>query len=186
MWGLEHASISITTPKGTYLTIEKWPRARFNKKWDKENIEELKIGMGLNTGEVIDPFITNLTGIKQEDVDNGISLFTAYEQLKELHIKHERRNRGCVLTWGIGDMRCLREALHLDEESFYFGRRFIDVKTVFISYQWANDLKHQAGLAKALTKLGLCFDGKKHDGMADAKNTFIIFRKLLEYFKKEQ
>jgi len=139
----------------------------------------------INTGEVIDPFITNLTGIKQADVDNGISLFTAYEQLKELHIKHDCRNRGCVLTWGIGDMRCLREALHLDEEAFYFGRRFIDVKTVFISYQWANDLKHQAGLAKALTKVGLCFDGKKHDGKADAKNTFIIFRELLRRFKSE-
>lgn len=139
----------------------------------------------INIGEAIDPFITNLTGIKQEDVDNGISLFTAYEKLKELHIKHGCRNRGCVLTWGIGDMRCLRESLHLDEEAFYFGRRFIDVKTVFISYQWANDLKHQAGLAKALTKVGLCFDGKKHDGKADAKNTFIIFRELLRRIKNE-
>jgi inhibitor of KinA sporulation pathway (predicted exonuclease) len=139
----------------------------------------------INTGEVIDPFITNLTGIKQEDVDNGISLFTAYEQLKQLHIKHECRNRGCVLTWGIGDMRCLREALHLDEEAFYFGRRFIDVKTVFISYQWANNLTHQAGLAKALTKVGLCFDGKKHSAKDDAKNTWHLFNELLKRFNYE-
>jgi inhibitor of KinA sporulation pathway (predicted exonuclease) len=137
----------------------------------------------INCGEVLDPFIINLTGIKQENVDNGISLFTAYDQLKELHIKHDCRNRGCVLTWGIGDMACLRNALHLDEESFYFGRRFIDVKTVFISYQWANDLKHQAGLAKALTKLNMQFDGRKHDGQADAKNTFLIYAELLRRFK---
>lgn len=137
----------------------------------------------INCGETLDPFIINLTGIKQENVDNGISLFTAYDQLKELHTRHNCRNRGCVLTWGIGDMACLRNALHLDEESFYFGRRFIDVKTVFISYQWANDLKHQAGLAKALTKLNLQFSGSKHSANDDAKNTFIIYHKLLELFK---
>jgi inhibitor of KinA sporulation pathway (predicted exonuclease) len=137
----------------------------------------------INCGEILDPFIINLTGIKQENVDNGISLFTAYDQLKELHIKHDCRNRGCVLTWGIGDMTCLRNALHLDEEAFYFGRRFIDVKTVFISYQWANDLKHQAGLAKALTKLDLTFQGRKHSASDDAKNTLLIFIELLKRFK---
>jgi inhibitor of KinA sporulation pathway (predicted exonuclease) len=137
----------------------------------------------INVGEAIDPFITNLTGIKQAEVDNGISLYTAYEQLKQLHIKHECKNRGCTLTWGIGDMACLRNALYLDEETFYFGRRFIDVKTVFISYQWANNFKHQAGLANALTKLSLNFQGKKHNAKDDAKNTFLIFHELLRRFK---
>jgi inhibitor of KinA sporulation pathway (predicted exonuclease) len=80
-------------------------------------------------------------------------------------------------------MACLRNALYLDEETFYFGRRFIDVKTVFISYQWANNFKHQAGLANALTKLSLNFQGKKHNAKDDAKNTFLIFHELLRRFK---
>lgn len=136
----------------------------------------------INCEEILDPFIINLTGIKQENVDNGINLFTAYEQLKELHKKHECfRN---PLVWGSGDTLCLKKQLHItDEELFLFGRRWIDVKTVFISYRWANNLSHQAGLAKALTKLGMQFDGKKHDGRADAKNTFLIYAELLSRFK---
>jgi len=139
----------------------------------------------INCGEILDPFIINLTGIKQEQVDNGISLYTAYEQLKELHKKYECfRNNLC---WGGGDSLELKKQLHItDDELFLFGRRWIDVKTIFISYRWANNLSHQAGLAKALTKLGLCFDGKKHSAKDDAKNTLLIFIELLRRFKNAQ
>ena len=138
----------------------------------------------INTGEVIDPFITNLTGIKQEDVDNGISLFTAYEQLKELHTKYESfRNAIC---WGGGDSIELKKQLHItDDEIFLFGRRWIDVKTLFISYRWANGESHQAGLAKAMTKLGLQFQGAKHSAKDDARNTWYIFCELLRRIKNE-
>jgi len=138
----------------------------------------------INCGEILDPFIINLTGIKQENVDNGISLFTAYEQLKELHKKYECfRNPTC---WGSGDTTCLKKQLHItDDELFLFGRRWIDVKTVFISYRWANNLSHQAGLAKALTRLSMQFDGRKHDAKADSKNTFRIFCELLRRFNNE-
>lgn len=137
----------------------------------------------INTGEVIDPFITNLTGISQENVDNGISLYTAYDQLKELHKKYECfRNAIC---WGGGDSLELKKQLHItDDEVFLFGRRWIDAKTLFISYRWANEESHQAGLAKALLKLDLQFQGKKHNACDDARNTFIIYRKLLEYFER--
>jgi inhibitor of KinA sporulation pathway (predicted exonuclease) len=139
----------------------------------------------INTGEVIDSYITNLTGIRQEDVDNGVSLFTAYEKLCDLHKKHTCfRNAIC---WGGGDSLELKKQLHItDDEIFLFGRRWIDVKTLFISYRWANEKGHQAGLAKAMTKLDLQFYGKKHSAVSDSLNTFIIYRKLLEYFKKEQ
>ena len=136
----------------------------------------------INCGEILDPFIINLTGIKQENVDNGISLFTAYDQLKELHKKYECfRN---PLAWGSGDTLCLKKQLHItDDELFLFGRRWIDVKTVFISYRWANNLSHQAGLSKALSKLDMQFQGRKHSAVSDSLNTFIIYRRLLELFK---
>lgn len=125
----------------------------------------------------INPFITQLTGIKDEDVLHGYSLETIYQQLKELKEKHDCfRN---PIVWGGGDSEELKRQLKLDDELFLFGRRWIDVKTVYISYRWSQGLNTQAGLAKAMTKLGLQFNGTKHTAKDDAKNTFIVYRKLL-------
>jgi inhibitor of KinA sporulation pathway (predicted exonuclease) len=138
----------------------------------------------INCGEILDPFIINLTGIKQENVDNGIGLYTAYGQLKDLHKKYECfRNCAC---WGGGDTLELKKQLHItDDELFLFGRRWIDVKTIFIAYRWANGEGHQAGLAKALLKLGMQFEGTKHSAKDDARNTWYIFCELLRRFKNE-
>ncbi len=128
--------------------------------------------------EIINDRIIKLTGIKQNDVDNGIKLYEAYIDLKNLHNKYECfRN---AITWGGGDCRALRNALNLDDEMFLFGRREIDAKTLYVSYRFANNLKHQGGLARAMGQLGLQFKGKKHCAVDDARNTFIVCRKLLE------
>lgn len=131
----------------------------------------------------IDPFITKLTGIKQEDVNNGIYLEECYEDLIELHkIFDCFRN---PLVWGGGDTLELKKQLNIyNDEIFLFGRRWIDVKTLFISYQWSKDLHAQAGLSKAMNKLGLQFNGKKHNACSDALNTFLIYRELLNKFER--
>ena len=133
--------------------------------------------------EEINPFITNLTGITQKDVDNGIDIRESYANMCDFHKEYNcfRNN----LQWGQGDSECLERLVRkeiTEVEWFLFGRRSIDVKTVFISYRWANGLNAQAGLAKALNKLGFNFEGKKHNSLCDAKNTFIIYRELLKKF----
>lgn len=135
----------------------------------------------INPNEQLSPYIINLTGIKQSDIDNGINIFDAYNDLINIH-----QNYNCfrnAIVWGGGDSEFLRQQLNKDEETFLFGRRWIDVKTVFISYMWSMGIKGQAGLARALTKLGLQFKGRKHSAIDDAKNTFIIYRELLMRFK---
>ena len=87
------------------------------------------------------------------------------------------------LTWGGGDSLSLRTALGLDDEKFLFGRRWIDAKTLFVSYCFANNLTHASGLAKSLRRMGLNFQGRKHNALDDACNTFIIYKKLLEKMK---
>ena len=47
----------------------------------------------------------------------------------------------------------------------------------------AMDAKTQSGLAKSMVRLGLKFEGTKHNAMDDATNTFYIYRKLLEELK---
>lgn len=134
------------------------------------------------TEEKIDPFITDLTGIRNDDVIVGCSLYQAYNNLKDLHARYDCfRN---PLTWGGGDSQELKTQLHVpDNEMFLFGRRWIDVKTVFITYQIANGLPRQAGLGKAMNKLGMEFKGTKHNAVDDAINTFRIYLKLLELIK---
>jgi inhibitor of KinA sporulation pathway (predicted exonuclease) len=73
--------------------------------------------------------------------------------------------------------------LLLDDDRFLFGRRWIDCKTLYVSRCFARGEKHQAGLAKAMTKVGLRFDGRKHNAMDDAINTFFLYCKLIGELK---
>jgi len=127
---------------------------------------------------LLSEYIKKLTGIKQRDIDHGISFPEIYEDLKALHAHYKCfRN---PLTWGGGDSQDLRKALDLDDEIFLFGRRWIDVKTLFISYMFSKGESHRSGLAKSLIRLGMRFDGKKHNAKDDAKNTFLIYHELLK------
>jgi inhibitor of KinA sporulation pathway (predicted exonuclease) len=146
----------------------------------------------IHTDEILSDFIIKLTSIKQKDVNNGISLVKAYECLISMFEKWNCQNRGCVLTWGGSDTQDLKNQLGLKDynkkpepNTWYFGRRWIDVKTIFVAYQCANDKKHQAGLSKALTKVGLQFKGRKHNAKFDAINTFRIFRELMKRMNNE-
>ncbi|HUS50998.1 MAG TPA: 3'-5' exonuclease [Candidatus Paceibacterota bacterium] len=140
-------------------------------------LEELSVF--IHTNETLEPFIIKLTGIKQNDVDNGYHLFNAYEKLCDLHKKYNCF-RNC-LTWGGDDTNYLKKQLFIkDDELFLFGRRWIDVKTIYVSSRFAQDLTTQGGLARSLGKMGLQFKGKKHNAKDDAKNTFIIYRELLK------
>jgi len=141
------------------------------------------------TAEIINPTITQLTGIRQTDVLNGICLITAYRQLIQLH-----KDFNCfrnALVWGGGDSEYLKTQLEKSPSlpilhsaeglKFYlFGRRWIDAKTLYVSRCFKTDVPYQGGLSKAMTKLGLQFKGKKHQACDDARNTFYIYRKLLE------
>jgi inhibitor of KinA sporulation pathway (predicted exonuclease) len=153
----------------------------------------------INTGEILDrfhifvnpqeelaPFITKLTKIEQSDVDSGVTLIDAYTQLKAIHEKYGSFIN--PITWGGGDSQKIRK--QLEKESYNlsdwcFGRRWIDAKTLFISWRLANGSQVQGGLAKAMTKVGLQFQGQKHNAEDDAKNTFRIYVKMLEILKNK-
>lgn len=137
----------------------------------------------VSTSETLAPRIVQLTGITDEQLaTQGLCLSEIYKEMGELHAKY-----GCfrnAITWGGGDSAELRTALGLDDHSFLLGRRWIDAKTLYTSYCLANGLKMQSGLAKSLGKMGLQFQGRKHDALDDAFNTFRIYRLLLEKLKK--
>lgn len=133
----------------------------------------------VNPQEQLQEFIIQLTSITQAEVDAAGTLLQAYQGMVALGTRHE-----CLrmpLVWGIGDGHAIRKELPPGTE-WLFGRRELDVKAVFQAYQMAKEEKVQAGLAKALTRLGLQFKGKKHRAVDDAVNTFLIYVALLKRF----
>jgi inhibitor of KinA sporulation pathway (predicted exonuclease) len=136
--------------------------------------------------EPIDPFINTLTNISDHQIQTlGVSLLEAYGLLKNLYTKHSCHKS--PIQWGEGDSRKLKEDLikeGMNPSDWIFGWRVFDVKTVYQAYCMANQMKLQAGLAKAMTKIGLNFVGTKHDGMDDAVNTFRTFIELLKLIRK--
>src|ERR1035437_5490268 len=71
-----------------------------------------KLCVNVKIDEEISPFITELTGITQEDVNNGISLLEAYNLLAVLHLKYKSFCN--AITWGGGDTQELFKQLKLE------------------------------------------------------------------------
>lgn len=155
-----------------------------------------KLSIFVNPKEKLAKNIMELTHITQEQVDNGVTLEEAYYQLRAFHEKHSSFIN--PLTWGGGDSQEILNQLTKPlsykllvffklkdpiEFAWCFGRRWIDVKTLFISWRFGNRKPIQGGLAKSMLKVGLQFQGKKHNALDDAENTFRMYSRMLELKK---
>lgn len=120
--------------------------------------------------------ITELTGINQEMVDNGIELSEAYKIMCEDIKKHNPTST--PVQWGMGDSECIMEELNLNWDTFVFRKRTFDVKALYQVYRLFTNQGVAAGLETAMNSLGMNFLGRPHDALADAKNTFLIFLEL--------
>jgi inhibitor of KinA sporulation pathway (predicted exonuclease) len=143
-----------------------------------------KLSVFVNPQEKLTQFIMDLTKISQSDVDNGLTLEEAYGKLQRMH-----KNYGSFInavTWGGGDSHELLAQLKKENphfEGWCFGRRWIDTKTLFVSYRFANGQPIQGGLARSMTKVGLNFQGQKHNALDDSVNTFKMYCKMLELLR---
>lgn len=147
-----------------------------------------KINLIVNPYEKIHPEIVDLTKITDKIVSNGLSLEQAYHKMKSVHDRYSSFIN--CLTWGGDDTRELHDQLMKENPQFdklddwCFGRRCIDVKTLFVSWRIANGKQIQGGLARSMTKVGLKFNGQKHNSADDAENTFQMYRAMLRLLKE--
>ncbi len=153
----------------------------------------------IESGEVVDslsifvnpkqqliPFITQLTRITQEQVDNGVTITQAYRQLVKFHKQHDSFVN--PVTWGGGDVEAIKKEVNEEKDltevfGWPFGRRWIDAKTLYCAWRIANGQFPAGGLKKSLRNLGLNFKGAAHDAKDDAVNTFYIFKKLVDLYR---
>jgi inhibitor of KinA sporulation pathway (predicted exonuclease) len=140
----------------------------------------------MNPGEPFSLRIAELTGISPQEIESAPSLAEAGQALVAWIAPQDSVRLLNPLTWGGGDTETLRDQLGFATEQWIFGRRWIDVKTLYVAWRMAQGKDISGGLARAMTKLGLSFRGRKHDALDDSLNTFRRYRALLAQFMKSE
>ena len=133
----------------------------------------------VNPEEPIAPYITELCGISQDQIDKqGVLLKDAYAELKDFHRKYSTFIN--PVTWGGGDSQAIFDKLDEDTRADWcFGRRWIDAKTLHVSKMVSEGRVLSGGLSTSMKHYGLKFQGRKHDALDDAENTFRIYYEML-------
>jgi inhibitor of KinA sporulation pathway (predicted exonuclease) len=144
----------------------------------------IRKGWYVDPEEPIDEYITHLTGIDDKIIDlDATPLSTVAEEIGKLVM-----DNWCFtnpVQWGGGDVKVLLNEFRLKEINFpFFGRREIDVKTIFTYLSFAQDKKTTGGLASAMGRYGLKFEGTAHRADIDAENTLRFFFVLLNRQKQ--
>jgi inhibitor of KinA sporulation pathway (predicted exonuclease) len=138
----------------------------------------------LDPEEEITPFITKLTGI-----DNQL--------IKEKAVPHQivAEELGALIninkcfvnpvTWGQGDADELKVEFRERNIHFpFFGRRILDVKTLYVFNQMVQGKSPSGGLRKSMISYGIDFQGQSHRAEIDALNTLRFFFYFLEKQRK--
>ena len=128
----------------------------------------------INIGCKLSAFIKKLTGITQEQVDNGVSINAAYEELKELLKRHKVIKAPVV--WGSGDL----VALNKEAGDWSLGRGELNMKAYYQGLADCLGKKVRGGLGKSMGQLGLQFKGHAHDALVDAENTKVLYNYLMQ------
>lgn len=139
-------------------------------------IEENQFQIYIDPQEPIDPFITQLTGITQVDVDGESSLKDGL-----IKLNNWMTTLGCqkfVSAWG-SDWHTVFQAFKEQGVLFDYPKH-LDIKSMATILRCAYPSnKSKGGLLNTMELFGLKFDGEQHRALNDAFNT----AKLLNHFK---
>eukprot|EP01127_Copromyxa_protea_P019713 TRINITY_DN645_c0_g1_i1.p1 TRINITY_DN645_c0_g1~~TRINITY_DN645_c0_g1_i1.p1 ORF type:complete len:253 (+),score=40.22 TRINITY_DN645_c0_g1_i1:36-794(+) len=189
-------------------TCEKDSRdSGFTKDYPNEIIEFPVVVLNATTGEIekdksfhyyvkptqnphLTTFCTELTGIKQEQVDQGIYLADAlllFEKWLEEHnfvgLKFGPKNLHpgktfAILTDGPWDLRnflyleCLRKGIDCDKDYF---KRWVNIRWLFGEFYKSR----RRNISSMLKQLGMTFEGNPHSGIDDAFNIARIASQMI-------
>ncbi|MEO0967184.1 MAG: 3'-5' exonuclease [Cyanobacteria bacterium J06639_18] len=127
---------------------------------------------------ILTAFCTELTTIKQADLENAPTFSQAAETFK---CWFEKYKNSIFCSWGDYDKNQLERDAKYHKIPYPMGNEHVNIKKLF---SLALGTKKQYGMAKALKMVGLSMDGTHHRGIDDAKNLaklmpFIIGRKKI-------
>lgn len=126
----------------------------------------------------ISEFCTQLTGIDKDMIKkNGVQLQDAFNTLK----KEYGSQNAVWMSWGDYDKNMIQISANRLNVDNPFQASHINLKVLFSMLM---GFDKGFGVTKALTRLGLAFEGTQHSGADDAYNTARIWVKLQEIFRK--
>ncbi|WAU82042.1 exonuclease domain-containing protein [Streptomyces sp. Qhu-G9] len=111
----------------------------------------------------VSEFCTELTGLTQHEVDQGVSFAEACQLLA---VEHRAGTRPWV-SWGDYDRHQFTRQCQATRTPYPFGRHHTNAKMVFTE---AHGLRKRPGMAQALKIAGRRLEGRHHRGEDDAWN----------------
>jgi inhibitor of KinA sporulation pathway (predicted exonuclease) len=152
-------------------------------RWDSKGfhrISDIQIFVKPKINPVVSKFCHNLTGITQQQVDNGVTLEEALKLHKEWLEKHANLDRTLIVTCGHWDIKnMLPNDLKLNNlkhpHSVY--KRYSDIKVIFKDIM---NTRSRKGMTGMLSILSLKLEGRHHSGIDDCHNISRIFAKLIK------
>jgi inhibitor of KinA sporulation pathway (predicted exonuclease) len=123
------------------------------------------------TRSVVSEFCTELTGLTQDEVDNGVSFADACRILAASY----RADMRPWASWGDYDRLQFQRQCGATGTPYPFGRVHVNAKAVFTS---AHGLRKRPGMARALQIAGLPLEGRHHSGADDAWNIAALILQL--------
>lgn len=138
----------------------------------------------VNPNEDLNPRIEELCRISPVELSAASSLSEVFERFQAWLTPFDAERHLNPLTWGGADGHTFCEKA--GQPAVVFGRRWIDVKTLFTGYSLANGRPGHGGLASSMRAVGLRFQGQKHNAADDAANTFLMFHRLLQLLKRAE
>lgn len=120
-------------------------------------------------GLVLDPYITDLTGITREQLDGGVSPEQALADF--WHYVGTKT----LVCWG-GDVEGIVAESHIWGVPVPQRLRAIDLKGMGAMMRAAIPGKSKGGLRATMETFGLEFRGRQHDALVDAMNTAVLAR----------
>jgi len=134
-------------------------------------IKEFQAFIKPTRNEVLSDFCKGLTSIKQEDVD-GAQFFP--EVMIDFRRWLEDPTDILFASWGNYDYNQLKKDVAYHKVQYPFNESHMNIKEHF-SYKQGVGGK---GVSKALTILGIKFEGTPHRGIDDARNIAKILKKV--------
>lgn len=111
----------------------------------------------------VSPFCTELTGLTQAEVDDGLSFADACRTLAAEH----RTGLLPWASWGDYDRNQFTRQCRRTDAEYPFGNRHTNAKVAFTT---SYDLRRRPGMAQALDLADLPLEGRHHRGDDDAWN----------------
>lgn len=125
----------------------------------------------------LNPFISEMTGVTQKDMDQGILYPEAINQLEEFC------RDAIVVTWGVSDIYEIIRNCHMHQTPrIILGERYLDLQT-WLGKQIAGN--RTPSLKHVMEEFGVEVDDEKlHDGFYDAQSTAFVLKRVLERYGK--